>query len=79
MQMQVVNAETSMAMVPVRAWVQPLSAASHKEMISYGGNERSGGQMRFLGYKQPAERVSYGPSGRILQDLRQGTMVDIYV
>jgi hypothetical protein len=77
--MHVLNAETT-AVVPVRAWVQPLSAVSQKSMIPYRGDERSQGQMRFLGYyRQPGERVSYGPSGKVLQDGRQGVMVDLYV
>ncbi len=77
--MYAVNAEVSRAVVPVRAWIQPLCAVSQKRMVSYPGEERAQGQRRFLGYRQPGEKISYGPSGRVLNDSRQGILVDLYV
>jgi hypothetical protein len=77
--MYAVNADVATALVPVRAWIQPLYAVSQQRMMPYRGNERPQGEMRFLGYRLPRETVFYGPSGRALQDGSQGNLVDLYV
>lgn len=76
--MQIVNADSSRAVIPVQAWIQPLYPLDQKRMIPFRGDERPQGGMRFLGYRMPEVR-SYGPGGRAVHGARQGAMVDLYV